>query len=282
MDAFVARQPIFDRNCGVFGYELLFRAGSANAYSGNDGDKASSTVISDSLHVHGLESLTAGKKGFINVTRRLLLQDLITVLPSKLTVVELLESITPDPEVIQACRKLRQAGYIVAMDDFVFDPKYAELLHEVDIIKVDFMGTTSEQRSRFAESFKSNGTRLLAEKIESRNEFDEALRLGYALFQGYFFCKPQVVQGKDVPTSQLGYLRFLQQVNAPEINFDNLEQIIKSELSLSYKLLKYLNSASFGLRSKVTSIKQALVLLGVRPLRKWASLMALSSLRSDK
>ena len=282
MDAFVARQPIFDRQRNVYGYELLFRSGTDNHFSGDNGDHASSAVISDSLHVHGFDALTGGKKGFINITRSLLMQDLITVLPSNRTVVELLENIEPDAQVIEACRALRKAGYLVAMDDFVFEPKFEQLLHEVDIIKIDFMGTTPAQRLAFSKSFAPNGTKLLAEKVETHEEFKEAMDLGYAYFQGFFFCKPQMVQGKDVPTSKLGYLRFLQKVNEPHVDFDQLEAIIKSEVSLSFKLLKYLNSAGFGLRVKVTSLKQALMLLGVRPLRKWASLMALSSLRGDK
>jgi EAL and modified HD-GYP domain-containing signal transduction protein len=282
---FVGRQPIFDKRSVVYGYELLYRAGNkVNAFNGSvDGDTATRAVLHGSLNVVGLAELTGSKKAFVNCTKNTFVNDEYVVLPPAGSVVELLETVMPDPEILTALKRAKDAGYIIALDDFAFAPEYRPFLPYCDILKVDFMATTPDQRRRLTDQFANKGkTLLLAEKVETHDVFQEAIGLGYAYFQGYFFCKPQIISRKDIPAFKQNCLRFIQEVNTPSISFERLEEVVKRDPSLSTKLLRYLNSAAFGLTNRVTSIRQALALLGEKALRKWASLIALSELGRDK
>jgi c-di-GMP-related signal transduction protein len=282
-NVFVGRQAILDRERESFAYELLFRANtSENFFNHNDGDRASGRTINAAMNVLGLHAVTGGHKAFINITRKLLVNDLYTVLPVDEVVIELLENIEPDQEVIKACEKLKERGYLLALDDFEYKPEYEPLMDMADFVKIQFMGATVDQLEKVTERFAGKRTCLLAEKVETQEDFEQGLKLGYSYFQGYFFCKPEILAGREIPAFKRSYIRFLQQLNQPEIDFAELESIIKEEVSLSVKLLRYLNSAKFGMRSKIDSIKQALALLGERPLKQWASLVALSSLADDK
>ena len=282
MQAFIARQPIFDRDLRVYGYELLFRSSLENVFSHPDVDHASSKTIADSFFLLGIETITQGKKAFVNFTRDVLLRDYVSLLPKELTVVELLETVEPDAEVIAACRKLKAAGYLLALDDFVYEERYAPLLALVDIIKVDVLATTPEEQQSLFDQLACPGLSFLAEKVETREVFQQAMEMGYAYFQGYFFSRPEIMTGRDVPGFKLYYLQILQEIHQPELNFKQLEEIIKRDMSLSYKLLRYINSAYFGRRNQVTSIKQALALLGEKEVKKWASLVVLVSMAEDK
>jgi EAL and modified HD-GYP domain-containing signal transduction protein len=168
------------------------------------------------------------------------------------------------------------------MDDFVYKERYTPLLELADFIKVDFLSTSESERRVLAKEFAPLGIRLLAEKVETPKEFLEALEIGYSYFQGYFFCKPLVIKGKDIPGSKLHYFQVLQEIHHRQMDFRRLEQIIKQDVSLSYKLLRYINSAYFGLRSRINSIKQALVLLGQAEIKKWLSLITLAGMGMDK
>lgn len=282
MDAFIARQPILDNELDVFGYELLFRAGPENYFSNIDGDYASSKLMSDSTSVHGLETLTAGRMVFVNVTRKILLDKSFSILPPGQTVIELLETVEPDEEVIAACKELREAGYQLALDDFMFDSKRDPLLAVADFVKVDFAATDPKQRRNFAAHGKRGGFTLVAEKVETREQLHEARHLGYSYFQGFFFCKPKIVSTREIPGVKLTYLRLLDEINQPALDLDRLAEIIRQDVPLSYKLLKYLNSVAFGLRNKVSSIRHAITLLGELAVRRWASQTALTILGEDK
>ncbi len=281
-DIYVARQPIFDRDEQVFAYELLYRSSLENFFPHHDGDEASSSVINDSMFGFGLESLTGGKPAFINLTRTVLLNEWITIIPKELVAVEILETVEPDDEVINACKKLKQDGYMMVLDDFVYEERFEPLLALADIVKIDFIVSSKKERAEMCQRFAGASFKLLAEKIESHEEYQEALDLGYSYFQGYFFCKPEVISRQDVPGFKLNYLHFLQEINRPDLDYSSIETIIKHDIALSYKLLRYINSVAFGWRKKVESIKQALVLLGEHPLKKWASLAAFSSIADDK
>ena len=277
-DVFIARHPIFDRQRELIGYELLFRTSSDNR-SGVDGDgdrvgdQATARIINHCVNLMGLSSLTGGKRALINVTRRLLLDEVYTVLPREQVVIELLETVEPDPDVIAACRKLKNAGYQLALDDFVFDPRFKPLLELTDILKIDFLLTSPAQRRMLAERY-SSSIKLLAEKVETHEDVQEALRLGYVYFQGFFYCKPQIFRTRQVPASQMKCMRFMQEVTREDVSFAKLEALVKQDVALSVKLLRYLNSAAFSLRNEVTSIRHALALLGLQQLRKWAALVA--------
>ena len=282
MEVFVARQPIFDRFRQVYGYELLFRSGLQNAFQSADSDRASVKVIADSFLRFGIQRMTGGKRAFINFTRDTLVKGYATLLPKELIVVEILENVEQDVEVFDACRELRRLGYTIALDDFVCDDWSNPLVHFADIIKVDFRATSARLRAELPPLIASRKIRPLAEKIETRGEFDEAVGLGYTYLQGYFFSKPLVLAGRDVPGLRHRYLDVLQAVNRPDLDFAEIEAIIKHEPSLSYKLMTYINSVAFGFRSRITSIRQALALLGEDAVKKWASVVALAGLAENQ
>lgn len=278
---YLARQPILDRAGSVFGYEILFRSGLENYFHLEPGQDASARIV-DNYLLFGLESLTGGRKAFINFTRDALIHDYAILLPSKHAVVEVLESIEPDEAVIAACQRLKKSGYMIALDDFMFAENAQVLTRFADIIKVDFLATSVETQKQMVRRFGPLGVKLLAEKVESREDAVRAMESGYHYFQGYFFCKPQMLQRRDVPGVKLNYLRILQAINRDPIDLAEVEGILRMEPSLLYKLLRYLNSASFGLRGRVTSIRHALALLGEQCLRKWTSVAALVDLAGDK
>jgi len=282
MESYIARQPIFDLNQNVYAYELLFRSSLENYFDHADVDQAASQTIVSGFMLHEIQKLTGGKKAFINVTRDVLLKDYMTLLPKDLTVVELLETIDPDEEVLMACQRLKRAGYLLALDDFVYDEDKQDHIKLADIIKVDFLATKGEERRALVERFSSMGIRFLAEKVETIEDFKEAVEMGYSYFQGYFFSKPIVLAKKDVPGFKLHYFRILQEIRSPELDFDKVEGIVKVDMSLCYKLLRYVNSPFFGLRNPISSIKQALVLLGEKEVKKWVSLLTLANMGEDK
>lgn len=282
MNVYVARQPILDRRADLVGYELLFRSDLDATTAGRTGDSATSTVLTNSFLLIGMETLTSGRRGFINFTRNLLLAEIPLSFPRDQIVVEILEGVEPDAQILAACRRLRGAGYTLALDDFVYQPDFDPLLDLVDIVKVDFQTTSVEQREATVRKLRRKHVRFLAEKVETQADFDLALELGYSYVQGYFFSHPDVVAGRDIPGFKLNYLHALREINQANVDIDILEEIIRRDTSLSYKLLRLINSAFFGLRHKVKSIRQALVLLGNDEVRKWASLLTLAGIGEDK
>lgn len=282
MDVFVARQPIFDKNLDVFAYELFFRYEGEELYGHPDGDQASSQVMADSFFVIGMDKLTEGKRAFINFTHKLLVDEVATIFPRDLIAVEVLETVEPDRDVFTACEKLKEAGYLLVLDDFALRIKFNPLIELADIIKVDFLAIGEEERKNFVEWFGTRKLKFLAEKVETREAFEQALEMGYSYFQGYFFSKPVTLVGRDFPSYKVNYIRILHEVYKPELDFDELENIFKKDVSFSYKLLRCVNSAYFGLRTRVESIKHALVLMGVKEVRKWVSLIAVRGLGDDK
>ncbi|MGA2956293.1 MAG: HDOD domain-containing protein [Thermodesulfobacteriota bacterium] len=282
MEAFIARQPIFDSQQKVFAYELLFRSGLDNMFKHPDPDQATAKVITDAFSLFNTSALTEGKRAFINLTRDTLLKEYIFLIPKEFIVAEITESIDPDSEVVEACRKLKQSGYLLALDDFVYEDRYAPLMDLADFIKVDFLSTSESERRSLCERFAPSGIRPLAEKVETAEAFSEAFQIGYPYFQGYFFCRPTIFRRKDIPGFKLHYFQVLQEILRPEMDFGKLEKFIRQEVSLSYRLLRYINSAFFGMKNKINSIKQALVLLGEKEIRKWISLLTLANMGKDK
>jgi c-di-GMP-related signal transduction protein len=269
---YVARQPIFDRQEKVFGYELLFRDGLENTFSG-DCDEASRATVDRSL-LMGLDVLCDGRRAFLNCTRDTLIKGLVTLLPSPSTVVEVLESVPPDPEVITACESLKEAGYLLALDDFVAGDAREPMAELADIIKVDLRLTTEQQQEELVQRYGPWRHRMLAEKIETHEDFLRARNQGFVYFQGYFFRRPEMLATRDMPASRLHYLRMLQEVARPEIDLAGLEKLIKAEASVCYRLLRYLNSAVFGFQSEIHSVRHALSILGEREVRRWVRLVA--------
>jgi len=279
---FVARQPIFDRTRKVFAYELLFRSGQDNYFSHTNQDQASTRVIHDSLFIHGLDKLLAGKKGFVNITRQTLLDGTVNILPKDHFILELLEDIPADKEVIHACQALKKQGYTLALDDFIDAPHLQSLADVADIIKIDFLAVKHQEREAIAKRYLAKNKILLAEKVETESDFKHAISLGYHYFQGYFFCRPQMMYGHDIPSFKVNYMRFLAALSKKELDFLEIEDIIKQEVSLAVKILRYLNSVAYHRKHQVTSIKQALALLGESSIKQWAMLMTVNGLGKDK
>jgi EAL and modified HD-GYP domain-containing signal transduction protein len=282
MQVFVARQPIFDRKRRLYAYELLFRGGTTNAFPPIDGTTATSQLLANSFLNIGLGRLTGERRAFVNFTADLLKKRIPTLFPREELTVEVLETVEPEAEILDALRQLAQHGYELALDDFVYRDALRPLLELAGIIKIDLRLTPAESVKDLALPCGVRTPRLLAEKVETYEEFQQALKAGFDLFQGYFFSKPEILSGRDIAPSQLNLLQIIGEVNRPECDFDGLEKIINRDLSISYKLLRYINSAFFRRGKDVSSIRHALVLLGEREVRQFISLVAAAGLASGK
>jgi len=282
MDIFLARQPIFDSNEEVCAYELLFRSGLENLFSHANPTEATAQVIVECSEVLNLDEIAPGKRVFVNATRESLVDEHITLLPKDRVTVEILETVEPDAEVIAACERLKAAGYELVLDDFVYDERYRPLMHLADMIKVDFLETEVERQQFLAEQFVPIGIPLLAEKIETREAFQRACDMGYTYYQGYFFCRPQVLRAKTISGFRLNYLGLLKEIYRPALDFHEIAQIMQREMALCYKLLRYLNSAWFGLKNKISSVGHAVTYLGEREFRKWAAVVVVANLAADE
>ncbi|MDX2061326.1 MAG: HDOD domain-containing protein [Gemmatimonadales bacterium] len=280
-DIFIARQPIFDRQELVSGYEILFRSGPENRFEARDVDLAAHQGLERTVMSFGFDDLTNGKLAFVNLSRRVLLTELYALLPPNRSVVELLETIEPDAEVIAACHRLKGQGYRLALDDFTYRPGFDPLLELADIVKIDFR----DPAARTAEAIERagrHGASLLAEKIETQDERLEAEQAGFELFQGYYYCRPEMLKNRAPSPTKTNYLRLLREVGQQEVEFERVEAIIRQELAFSVRLLRYLNSAGFGWRYQVDTLNHALRLLGVKQLRKWVSAVATVGLAEGK
>jgi c-di-GMP-related signal transduction protein len=270
---FIARQPILTREEQVFGYELLFRDGVENYFRATDPDAASRSALDSSI-LMGLEVLCGRSRAFVNCTREVLLKDYIMLLPSSQVVVEILESVPPDDQVLAACQRLKEAGYLIALDDFSADDPRQSLTEMADILKVDIRYVSPQQRLEMVKRYGPWRCRMLAEKVETREEFFALRKEGFLYFQGYFFRKPEVLSTREIPSNSLHYMRMLQAVSRPELDTREIEKLIKSEASLCYRLLRYMNSATFSFSQEIHSVRHALSLLGEREVRRWVRLVA--------
>lgn len=282
MNVFVARQPIFDKEFRVFAYEMLFRASERNEYCATNGEQATASVITNSLWVMGLDYLTNGKRIFINVTEKMLKENALSVLPPDLVALEILETVRPDAQVLENCRKLKRSGFMLVLDDFVFQPQFQPLVEMADIIKVDFLATGLRGQERLIRQCAGLPIRFLAEKVETHEQYAQAVQLGYSYFQGYFFSKPVVLSATDIPANKISVFRILQEIRRADFQLDALCVAIQKDVSLAYKLLAFVNSAHFGFKGQIVSIQQALALLGKREIVKWISLVAVKEFAAGK
>jgi len=268
---FVARQPILDRSQNVFGYELLFRNGVEDYFNADPELAARSTL--DSSLLYGINMLCDKRRAFVNCTCEVLFKDLITLLPPHQTVAEILETVKPEDRVIAACKRLKAAGYLIALDDFAPNDPRLPLVEFADIIKVDIRATRPEERAGMMRRFGSAACKMLAEKLETPHEYRQARDMGFVYFQGYFFCRPEIVIGREVPASRLHYIRLLEMVSRREMDMRELEKMLKQEASICYRLLRYLNSPLFGFPLEIKSIRHAIAVLGEREMRRWIRLV---------
>lgn len=274
---FVGRQPIFDRQQEVFAYELLYRDGQTNRADVVNGDEATARVMVNTFLELGIDHIAGSARAFINLTDNFFLTNNYQVLPTKNVVLEVLESIEPTPLVMQSLIQARHRGYHIALDDFVVRDSHRALLEVADFVKVDILALTSQQLSEQIHLLKQYPVHLLAEKVEDQNVFKQCYDLGFEYFQGYFFCKPQIVEGTTLSSNRMAILLLLAQLQNPDIQIKELVKLVENDLSLSLKLLRYVNSASVGLPRSVDSIAQGVGMVGTERMRQWASLLVLAN-----
>lgn len=274
---FLGRQPILDRNQQLFAYELLFRNGSRNLADVTCGVRATATVIANAFTELGVEAALGSHRGFINVDEQFLFSDLLELLPRHAVVLEILETVPPTPAVIERCIALKAAGFTLALDDVIqLAPEFAELLALVEIVKVDIQPLSRVQLMQLVMKLKPMGKTLLAEKVDSREQMEQCLQLGFTLFQGYYFAKPTIISGRKLDHSQLSLMKLMGLLLGDAATAE-LEAALKREPGLSLNLLRMTNSVGAGCREKITSLGHAITVLGRRQLQRWLQLLVFAT-----
>jgi EAL and modified HD-GYP domain-containing signal transduction protein len=270
----VARQPICDADLKVCAYELLHRGDAV------DGEQATAQVLLAACGDIGLGALVGARRAYVNVSRRFLLE--VDPLPFEpgLVVLELLEDQLIDDALVDRLRELTDAGYVLALDDFAYGPEAEPLLELASIVKVDVRAGDEGHPARQAQLLKPYGITLLAEKVEDEREFERCRALGYELFQGWFFCKPEIVSGREIPSASLAAIQAAASLSRPAVTFEEIEEVVSRDPGLSLRLLRLLNSASFSLRRRIETVHEAIVLLGAENVRQWGMLLALGGVKA--
>jgi c-di-GMP phosphodiesterase len=277
-EVFVGRQPIYTQQLDVFAYELLFRRGEMPHAGVTDGNQATAQVLVNTFLELGLDTLVGAKRAFVNLTRDFLLQDYSLVFPPDRVVLEVLEDIAVDDDVLAALRNLSAQGYTIALDDFFYQEHLRPLVELADIIKIDVLASGRTTVAEQVELLRQYDVPLLAEKVETQEDFTYYKTLGFEYFQGYFFCRPDVVKGQRSPTNRLVILELLAKLQRPGTTFRELEALISRDVSLSYKVLRAANAAIYTQARKVESIHQALRLVGLTAMTNIVSLFLLANI----
>jgi EAL and modified HD-GYP domain-containing signal transduction protein len=277
---YVARQPILDLQGKVHGYELLFRAGPEASFRG-DGNFATRTML-DNTVIFGLDKLTVGLPAFVNCTLESLTERFVDVSPPSLTVLEILETLEPIPELVALCLKLKSLGYRIALDDFSWHPKFTPMVKLADYIKVDFIQTDAAERQELLYRLRGTPAILVAEKVETLEVYKQACKEGFTLFQGYYFCRPQLMQCRKIPANQISHIHMLKLLQQDPLDLHQLSQLVKRDTSLAYRYLRLVNSPMFAMRQKISSIMSALLLVGDDAVRRIATLAITSELSAQQ
>ncbi|HUO69899.1 MAG TPA: HDOD domain-containing protein [Solirubrobacteraceae bacterium] len=277
-DVFVARQPIFDRKLNVVGYELLFRGAATQQALVISPDGATASVVLNSFTEIGLERIVGSRPAWVNVSREFVLSGLAETVPAGLIMLEILENQVIDEQLIGTLRELKRRGYQLALDDFEYSPEAEPLLELVDVVKLDLLALGRENFTRHVGRLRPRGIALVAEKLETRGDYAYCANAGCDLFQGFFFCEPELLSDLGISANRASLLRVVGALQDPSVDFPQLERLIGRDVALSFRLLRYINSAFFGLLCEVRSIGQALALLGVENLKRWATLSVLISI----
>jgi len=282
MDFYIARQPIFNVKERLFGYELLYRGTEEFPLTAVSGERATTSLLSSTFLTEGVDIVSNSKPCFVNFTEDLLLRNIPASFPPARLIIEILEDVEPTREVIAACRTFSKAGYRIALDDFVYKKKLEPLIQLADIIKIDFRLTPVDTIRKTLQRLSEYDVKLLAEKVESRYEFDRAVKFGFTYFQGYFFCKPERVLIKELAVSKITLYNLLAEVTGKETTVERLHDIISTDVAISYKLLRFINSAYFYRLQKVKTVKQGIAYLGENQLKRFLILAIVSELSVDK
>ena len=278
----VARQPIIDRDRQVHAYELLYRGHRLDRTCNAPADLAAARVVTDALLAIGLDTLTGGAPAFINFTRRLLIDGAAALLPPEAVVIELLETISVDDQVFAACEDLKAQGYTLALDDFVAGSDAEALLPFADYVKLDVLDPAPDVWQPVARRLRAASKRVVAERVETPEIADLAAAAGCTLFQGFYFCRPSTYDAAALPAGQLTYLNLFAAVNRPDLTIADLETLVKRDVSLTLRVLRSVNSSAFGIAREITSVRHALVMMGVAQVRRWTSIWALAGLNGGR
>src|SRR5581483_4361252 len=277
----LARQPILTKDESVLGYELLFRQGPGDRQSQAEAETAITSII-DTLNVVGFDAVCDGRLAFINCTEQMLLKEFFLLLPADRVVLEFQDTMPADASVCGACLELKQKGYRIALDNFTIKDPREPLVLYADFLKVDIRRHSSADNAALCVKHAGKQRHMLAEKVGTRIQMLDACKDGYTLFQGYFFREPERMRARHIPANPASHLRLLQIIAAPELNLDAVENLIKHDASLCYRLLRYLNSPLVGIPSPVRSVRHAMALLGERELVRWLRMATALVMGQDK
>ncbi len=283
MEFFLTRYPIFDPKRNLYAYELnfskdLFQLQQQNASA----DRTSSKIITESLFMIGLDKLVTGKRAFIPFSRNLLLNKFAELLPKDLVGIQISREMGTDHKVIQACRDLKSKGFMIILDGFSFQPDYTHMVEFADVVKVDIIKIGEYIRKTVLKRLKPRGIKCIMKNVNTNKNFITSVAMGYDFMQGDFFQQTAVISSREVSTTSFAHFEMLKEIHKSELDLNVLENIIKRDVALSFKLLRMINSAAFGLKNEIKSIRQALVILGNIEIKKWFSLILLSNLNENK
>ena len=276
---FVARQPVFHPDETIWGYELLFRSGEENFANVTDDTQATASVIADGLTM-ALEGMSDKAKILINFPEQMLVEDAGFALPKERCIIEVLEDVNPNEATLSAVRRLKEAGYTIAVDDYFGQPQLKPFIDLADIVKIDILELDSDP-GKIAETIKGISVKslmLLGEKVEDVRTFEALKDMGFSLFQGFFFSKPEIIPGKKLTTNELTKLQLLTELGKENFEPGRLAEILQSDPNLSYRLFRYINSVGFGLRSKVTSLKRGIDMMGMLQAKQWLRTVIMADL----
>jgi c-di-GMP-related signal transduction protein len=282
METFISRHPIFDAARKSVAFELIYRSETDDPIAPEGSNQAASKAIADIRMLLGVDRLTDGKRAFVKLPQETIINGHASMLPKELTTIELLSTVEPTDELINICQQLKSEGYTFAINLPCSTDNLSQLIELSDYIKVDTLSFDETTQLNLIKELAPHNKRFLADQVENHEDFNRSEKLGYTYFQGYFTSKPSMLALKDIPSIKLNYLKLVQELNKPNLNFSSLEKIIKLDVSLTFKLLRFINSAQFGISKEVQSIKHALNLLGEQAIKKWASLIAFSNMSTDK
>lgn len=279
---YIARQPILNRNKSLYAYELLFRNGINNAFPDVSPETATASLIENSQFQLNVADITHGHLAFVNFSEQAILDDLPSVMPKESIVIEILETVTPSPDVFTALSSLKSRGYMLALDDYDFNPEWEGIFDCIDIIKVDLQASTREQILNLFNVAKQHKIKLLAEKVETHEEFQVCLADGFDYFQGYFFSKPEIIQKRSLTPNQLIYTQLLQASAKPNMDFNQINKIMSCDVGLSYKVLRYVNAPIHATTRRIESLRQAIIFLGEQEIKKFVAVISAAQLGEGK
>lgn len=282
---FIGRQPILSRSGEIYAYELLYRNSEKNFFPDINPEQATIGLLINTFLSVGIDQVTSGVRSFINFSGELLAQDIFMSLNPDQVVIEILEDVEITPALLRRLRMFQEAGFTLALDDFILQDQYvtnAQLFELVDIIKVDFIQTSIAEKHRITTFLKRYPSIiLLAEKVETEADYQLALKSGYDLFQGYFFAKPDIIKSAEIPSNTLIHLQIIDYFQQDSQSINQLSDLIMRDVSISYKLLRFINSLAFDIPRQISSIKQAIMFIGLNETKKWLQVLMLHDLGSD-